>query len=180
MEFVYPYALPEGSHPYAGLLVHPLGLRLEPDLINDLCYFLFDMLGCKFFDVEPTTVEYSLTWDDDHELDVMVPGGDKAAVWCPNLPPGLSLDPRTGRMVGTVEPGVWEWTVHVGPQVKYDARGGDGSPYSEGQWVGALEERFTPPAPTEVDVQSMTAEEKEALLVQLLAEKQHSDENEAG
>lgn len=176
LDFVYPYRLPENSHPYAGLLVHPLGLRLDPELIQDLCVFLFDMLGCKFHDVIPSTREFVFDWEASREVDTLVEGGDKAAVWAPELPPGLELDPRTGRLHGTLPEGVWKFTVHVGPQIKYDARGGSGSPHEHGGWIGALEERENPGA--HVNVDALSDEEKTALLNQLLEEKRHSDEKE--
>ena len=181
LDFIYPYPAGEGMHPYAPVLLHPLGLRFEPELINDLCMFLFDMLGLKFHDVTPTTVDYKVTWDDPREVDIHVPGGDKSAVWAPQLPPGIVIDPRTGHMTGTLPEGVWEWTVHVGPQIKYDACGGDAGPYGCGQWIGALEEREqVKELPTASDISTLTPEQKDALLQQLLAEKQHSDETQGG
>lgn len=172
LDQVFPYPVPEKFHPYSGLLVRPLGLRLEPELIHDLCVFLFDMMGCKFHDVEPATHEFSVGWDDPRKVDEMIPGGDLTSTWCPNLPPGLSLDPRTGHMHGTLEPGPWEWTVHTGPQMKFDAMGGTGSPYEDGQWIGWLENRFEPEPIHPTDVSQMTVEQKEQLLAALLQEKE--------
>lgn len=169
LEAVYPYALPEGSHPLAGLLVHPLGLQLEPELIQDLAMFLFDMLGCKFHDVEPTTREYVFDWESPRVVDEWVPGGDKASVWSPELPPGITIDPRNGHMTGTLPEGVWKFTVHIGPQIKYDARGGTGSPHEQGQWIGMLEQREEASVVDHVD--SLTDDEKDALLKRLLEEQ---------
>jgi len=166
LEFMFEHPAPAGRHPYIQLFLNPLGMKLDDELMNDLATFIFDMCGAKLHDVEPRTVDYSRRWDDPREVDEVVPGAELTSVWCPNLPPGLSLDPRTGRMSGTLPQGVYEWTVHVGPQVKYDALGGMGSPHEDGRWIGALEDREERPA-APVDVASLTREEQQALLIQL-------------
>lgn len=179
LDFMWPYPVPEGMHPYAPLLIKPLGFNMDIDLINDLCRFLFDLVGVKLHDQEPTTVEYSRGWDDSREVDELVPGGSLAAVWCPVLPPGLSLDPRTGLMKGTLPEGVWSWTVHVGPQIKFDALGGVGSPNEDGRWIGALEERqgavqVVEDSAAPIDVSKLTAKQRALLLAEL--QKNNSDE----
>lgn len=162
LDFMFEHQPPEGVHPYAQLFLHPLGMKLTSEMMDDLAAFLFDMVGVKLHDVEPSSVEYSREWKDPREVDEIVPGSEFTAAWCEQLPPGVSLDSHTGRMVGVLPPGMYSWVVHLGPQVKYDAMGGSGSPHEDGRWIGALEER-TPIAPSLPDVSTWTVEQKAAL-----------------
>ena len=166
LEFMFPYKVPEDAHPMSPILVRALGLQMQPDMINDLCVFLFDMVGLKLHDVRPRVEHFSWGWDDPRKVDIRIPGADKAAVWSPLLPPGLRIDAERGRLRGTLEEGPWECDIHIGPAVKYDALGGSGSPNEPGVWIGALEERQpveTPP----IDVSTLTAEQRAALLAEL-------------
>lgn len=153
---------PPDVHPMAQLFLHPLGMKFTPEMMNDLASFIFDMCGAKLPDVEPTTVDYRRGWKDSRDVDEYVPGAEFTAAWSPILPPGISLNPRTGHMVGTLPSGLWEWTVHLSPQVKYDNLGGSGTPNEDGRWIGFLEDR-EPVADAEVDVSSMTPEQKAKL-----------------
>lgn len=175
MDFMFPYPVPDGMHPYAPLLAKPLGLALDTELMNDLAVFLFDLVGVKLHDVEPNILEFFRGWDDPRQVDEVVPGGDMAAVWSPDLPSGLSLDPRTGHMVGVLPDGEYRWVVHVGPQIKFDAFGGVGSPHEDGRWIGALEDRYVSEAsPPSIDVSVLSPTEREELLLEL--QKHNSDE----
>lgn len=164
LAFMYEHPAPPGRHPYIQLLLHPLGMQLDEEMMDDLITYLVDMVGMKFHDVEPHTVDYHVGWDDPREVDVMVPGGDLAAVWSPILPPGLYLDPRTGHMVGTLPEGPWDWTVHVGPQVKYDSLGGNGSLAEQGLYIGALEDRAEVPLQAQAAAEDLSIDELEELL----------------
>lgn len=162
MRFMFEHPAPEEYHPMAQLFLHPMGMKFTPEMMNELATFLFDMVGVKLHDVEPTSVEYFRDWKDDREVDEIVPGAEYAAAWSEQLPPGISLDPRTGRMVGTLGTGQWRWTVRLGPQLKYDSLGGQGSPHQDGRWIGALEDR-APITPQTVDVKSLSPEQRAAL-----------------
>lgn len=163
LAFMYEHPAPEGRHPFIQLLLRPLGLQLEEEMMDDLAHYLFGMVGLKFHDVEPHTIDYTVAWDEPREVDIMVPGGDLAAVWAPTLPAGLSLDPLTGHMVGTLPHGTWSWTVHVGPQVKYDSLGGHGTLAEQGLYIGALEDRMRV-EPVVRTADDLTVEELEELL----------------
>lgn len=162
MQAMFEHAPPEGVHPMAQLFLHPLGMKFTPEMMNELATHLFDMCGAKLHDVDPASVEYFRDWKDDRDVDEIVPGAEYTAAWSEQLPPGLSLDPRTGRMVGTLPRGQYRWTVRLGPQVQYDSLGGSGSPHEDGRWIGALEDR-EPITPQTVDVKSMTPEQRAEL-----------------
>lgn len=162
MHFMFEHEPPQGVHPYAQLFLHPLGMKFTPEMMNELATHIFDMCGAKLHDVAPTRTEYFRDWKDDREVDEIVPGSEFAAAWSEQLPPGISLDPRTGRMVGTLGRGQWRWVVRTGPQVKYDSLGGQGSPHQDGRWIGALEDR-EPVAVQAVDVKALTPEQRAAL-----------------
>ena len=114
-------------------------------------------------------MEYFRDWKDDRDVDEIVPGSGYTAAWSEQLPPGISLCPRTGRMVGTLPRGQYRWTVRLGPQVKYDTLGGDGSPHQDGRWIGALEDR-EPVTTAPVDVKSLTPEQRAELRAALAEE----------
>lgn len=162
MRFMFEHEPPEDVHPYAQLFLHPLGAKLTPEMMNELATHIFDMCGAKLPDVAPSTVEYFRDWKDDREVDEIVPGAEHTAAWSEQLPPGLSLCPRTGRMVGTLPAGQYRWTVRLGPQVQYDSLGGQGSPHQDGRWIGALEDR-EPVAVQAVDVKALTPGQRAAL-----------------
>ncbi|AIT62185.1 Ig domain-containing protein [Corynebacterium doosanense] len=166
IDFMFEHPAPAGKHPYIQLFLNPLGMKLDNEFMNDLSTFIFDMCGAKLHDVEPHTVEYSRGWDDPRNVDEIVPGSELTSVWSPDLPPGLTLNPRTGELQGVLPAGPYTWTVHVGPQVKYDSLGGSGSPHEEGRWIGALEDRERA-VPQPVDVAALTPAQREALLAQL-------------
>lgn len=166
MKFMFENEPPKGVHPLAPLFLHPLGMKFTPEMMDELATHLFDMCGAKLHDVEPTSVEYFRDWKDDREIDEVVPGSEYTAAWSEQLPPGISLCPRTGRMVGTLPRGQYRWTVRLGPQLRYDALGGSGSPHEDGRWIGALEDRELVAAPT-VDVHALTPEQRAALRADL-------------
>lgn len=174
LAFMHENEPPEGVHPMAQLFLHILGAKFEPEMMNQLAIFIFDMCGAKLPDVAPSEVEYFRDWKDSREVDEIVPGAELTAAWSEQLPPGLSLCPRTGHMTGTLPAGQYRWTVRLCPQVKYDALGGSGSPHEDGLWIGALEERAQVATPT-VDVSALTGEQKAALLADL-----QSDLNQEG
>ncbi|OLT54830.1 hypothetical protein BJF89_00940 [Corynebacterium sp. CNJ-954] len=162
LDFMFENEPPVDVHPMAQLFLHPLGMKFTPEMMNELATFIFDMCGAKLHDVAPSTVEYFRDWKDDREVDEYVPGAEYTAAWSENLPTGISVCPRTGHMAGTLPAGQYRWTVRLGPQVRYDSLGGSGSPHEDGLWIGALEERQGPASP-QVDVSSMTPEQKAAL-----------------
>lgn len=162
MQAMFETPAPEGVHPMAPLFLNVLGARFTPEMMNDLATFLFDMVGAKLHDVEPSETTYFRDWKDDREVDEIVPGSEYAATWSEQLPPGITLNPRTGRMVGTLGRGQWRWTVRTGPQVQYDNLGGTGSPHEDGRWIGYLEDR-EPVTTSTVDVKSMTPEQRAEL-----------------
>jgi hypothetical protein len=162
MRFMFDQSAPEGHHPMVQLMLAPLGMRFEPEVMDDLARWWFDMIGLRLADVEPTVLEFHRGWKDDRLVDETIREADRAAVWSEQLPPGVSLDNFTGRMAGELPPGDYRWEVRVGPQVKWDSRGGDGTPDTGGGWIGALEDRedmTTPP----VDVSVLTEDQKAAL-----------------
>lgn len=170
MKTMFEHPAPEGMHPMVQLLLHPMGMRFTPEMMNDLATFLFDMVGVRLADITPRTIDFHRRWGDDRVVDETIEDAKVTCVWSEQLPPGVSLDPFTGRMVGELPAGDYRWQVRVGPQVKYDALGGTGSPNDEGRWIGVLEEREEIDRGA-VDVSSMSSEQRAALRAALDAEE---------
>lgn len=161
-EFLFPYPVPEDYPLLAPLLVKPLGLVLQPEAIVDFANFL-EMAGLKLHDIEPAVHMFDIGWDDDHTIDFTPPNGSLTCVWSPDLPSALAIDKTTGRVHGTLPSGPWNFSIHVGPQIKYDALGGSGSPHDDGLWIGALEDREPVEAAPDIDVSALTPTQRERL-----------------
>lgn len=150
LEFMYPYPVEDGWPEYMPLVMKMLGMNLDSDMARDVALFL-KACGLVLHDVEPAAHRVKIAHDDPREVDLSFPDGEMTCVWSPDLPTGLSVT-DDGRVVGEVGFGPYEFTVHVGPQVKYDALGGSGSPLEDGEWIGALEDRTTVPEVPAPDV----------------------------
>lgn len=151
---LYPFDLPESIHPLAWVF---LGFGLDTKRVNALAKHVFDDLGARVnFDVERTVeVCLAVDWPFDKEGYRPVAVGDAFDESCcsegavhiieGHLPPGLTLEKHTGRIVGTVrETGLYRAVVQVGPRVKYDPLGGNGSPESPGVWIPINQPRMQP------------------------------------
>lgn len=166
---LYPFDMPAGVHPLGWAL---LGYGLSTEQINHLSGHLFDDLGCRVSEVDPTTVEmaWAVSWprasandgrsivEVGDSLDVLVPGAGGAAVQLVGgaLPPGIQLVKHTGHLVGSFETaGLYSATLRIGPAVKYDPMGGSGGPDSVGQWIPYDSARSTVDA-GEVPSQALT------------------------
>lgn len=165
-EFLFPYPVPEDYPLLAPLLVKPLGLVLQPEAIVDFANFL-EMAGVKLHDIAPAVHTFDIGWDDDHEIDFTPPNGHLTCVWSPDLPSALAIDKNTGRVHGVLPSGPWKFSIHVGPQIKYDALGGSGSPHDDGQWIGALEDREPVDESLGVDVAALSPAQRARLRAEL-------------
>lgn len=179
---LYPFELPEGIHPLAWTL---LGFGLDVDDINRIASHLYENLGLRLDDATDITTTYAwqVSWPRPanegrmvasigETLDMPVPGGDTTAVRIVDgaLPPGITLDRVTGRIVGTfTTAGLFQVSIRARPAVKYDPLGGDGSPASAGQWIPVDQPRQVvgvAPAPSKA-IAEMTPQELEQLAVEI-------------
>ncbi|APT92689.1 hypothetical protein CPHO_07040 [Corynebacterium phocae] len=173
--------MPEGVHPLAWTL---LGFGLDSDVLDSLARHLFDNLGCRFNppeEPEITRFDWAVSYPLDpgerivaavgDDVDVLVPGGDRAAVSITSgaLPPGIRLEKSTGRLVGAfTDPGLYSVTVTVFPTVKWDPMGGPGGPDSAGKWIPVETPRFVPevePVPDTARLDELSDDELEAVIV---------------
>lgn len=162
LEFMYPYPVEDGWPMLMPVVMRMLGMNWDPEMAKDVALFL-EAAGLKLHDVEPAAHVVKIAADDPREVDLSFPDGELTCVWSPDLPTGLSIT-EDGRVVGTLGFGPYEFTVHVGPQVKFDALGGSGSPNEEGGWIGALEDREPVPTVDMPDVVAgLSAEDRDAL-----------------
>jgi len=180
---LYPFDMPDGIHPLAWTL---LGFGLDAEVIDKIARHLFDDLGARLTFVEPQEVTYSwqVSWPRPakdgrvavsigDDLELQIPGGDRSAVQIISggLPPGIRLEKHTGRLVGSFESaGLYSCTIHIGPAVKYDPLGGDGSPQSVGRWIPVDQDRYKPEvAVPDKDLSELSPLELDELIVQVQA-----------
>lgn len=178
---LYPFDLPETVHPLSWTL---LGFGLSTEEIQRLAKHLYDELGLRLNNPSPITRSFAwqVSWPRPSEgritaevgdsLDLPIPGGDVSAVRVTEgaLPPGISLEKHTGKLVGEfTKPGLYEVEITVGPAVKYDGLGGNGSPESAGRWIPVDQPRYVPPtAPLpEKPISEMSAAELEELALEV-------------
>lgn len=151
---LYPFDLPGDIHPLAWMF---LGFGLDTKRVNALTKHVFDDLGARVnLDAENTVeVCFAVDWPFEKEGYRPAAVGDVFDEACcsegavhiaeGHLPPGLTLERHTGRIVGTVrETGLYRAVVQVGPRVKYDPLGGNGSPESPGVWIPISQPRMQP------------------------------------
>ncbi|MEJ6013822.1 hypothetical protein WG936_08235 [Corynebacterium sp. H127] len=144
---IYPADLPPGIHPMVQLMA---GMDLTIDVADKLARHLFDVVGCRFHQVERQDhiVSFAVSWPRDagdrhvakvgEALNLAIPGGDQTAVaiTAGYLPPGIKLEKHTGTLVGIfTRPGLYEATITVGTRVKWDPIGTDTDFHSAGSWI---------------------------------------------
>lgn len=149
--YIVPTEVPESEHPYAGLF---LGIVPE-GYESRAARHIFDELGARFEVGEPETI--TLSWavdfdtDSDREranigdiMDMVVPGADRRGVRIVegHLPPGIQLERHTGKLVGVfTRPGLYDVTLSLGPAVKLDPLGGNGTPGEQVAWIPVGQQR---------------------------------------
>ena len=179
---IYPFDLPGNIHPLAWTL---LGFGLDSKTMSALARHLFDKLGARvdLEDQESVTVSFAVDWARDpegrqvasvgDEIDQVISESGAVELVAGHLPPGVRLQRHTGRIVGTITaPGLYAATFAVGPRVKYDPLGGNGTPDSPGIWIGINEPRREPItrlADFPVTVADLNEAEKSRLLAELQA-----------
>lgn len=159
MAKLYPFDLPDNIHPLAWVF---LGFGLDTKRVNALSKHVFDELGARMnFERSGTlTVSFAVDWPFDVPNSITATVGEdvrfnavaEGAVHIidGHLPPGLKLEKHTGDIAGVVrEPGLYKAVIEVGPRVKYDPLGGNGSPESPGVWIPIGQDRQVP-EPVEV------------------------------
>lgn len=179
---IYPYDLPEGVHPDSWWL---LGFGLQPEQVAHIIKHLTEDLGVRL-DLTPPK-EHTFSWVVDvagdypdrqrasvgDEVDVVVSATQAVRVTGGAPPPGVKLDRRTGRLVGTLtHPGLYSVTITTGPQVKYDPLGTPGGPGDPGIWIPVDQPRQQPATalnefPSTAD--DLDDADKDRLLAELLA-----------
>lgn len=151
---IYPFDLPGNIHPLAWVF---LGFGLDTKRVNELAKHVFDDLGARLNLEIDTSVEVcvAVDWPFEKEGYTAASVGDEVDwVACSegairvregHLPPGLKLDKHTGHITGRIrEPGLYRAVFEVGPRVKYDPLGGNGSPESKGMWIPIDQDLFEP------------------------------------
>ena len=154
MPKLYPFELPSTIHPLAWVF---LAFGLDQKLVNDLAKHVFDDLGARLLVDEPRSVVASFAVDWPFEKDgyiAALTGEEVRLTVAPfgavrivegHLPPGLKLERHTGDIVGTIrEAGLYSATIEIGPRVKFDPLGGNGSPDSGGTWIPINQPRMEP------------------------------------
>lgn len=181
-KMIYPCDLPAGVHPLAWTL---LGFGLDGERLDAMARHLFDDLGARI-DFEPqdnVVIGFAVDWPRDpgerqvvsvgQHVDVIVAEHGAVELVAGHLPPGVRLERHTGRLVGAfTTPGLYAATFRVGPRVKYDPMGGDGSPESPGMWIPVGQPRQEPVTRLSefpATVNDLTDLEKSQLLVELRA-----------
>ena len=185
MEKLYPLDWPDQHHPQSWAL---LGMGLSIQQMNKIMRHLVDKLGFTFQLPDEVSswkatlvVDYPLDLDAEkypnqvratvgEKLCLTIPGGVATAVAVTSpLPPGLKLDVNAGVLRGVVEqPGIYQLSATIGPQVKYDPLGSVGDASSVGEWIAYDQPRYKP-APVELPVttEDKTPEEIEQIIVAL-------------
>lgn len=179
---LYLHKIPSNMHPLAWTL---LGFGLSAQSIQRLCVHLFDQLGARL-DIPAVEEIVELRWAVDWALDpgdripatvgeevsMIVPGADRTGVRIiqGGLPPGLTLERHTGRISGAfAKPGLYAVKLAVGPAVKFDGLGGNGTPDEPGAWIPISAERHRPPIETVPAVDALPDDDKIKLLAELQA-----------
>lgn len=168
--YIVPTEVPETEHPYAGLF---LGIVPE-GYESRVARHVFDELGARFEvgEQETVTLGWAVDFDTDSDrqratvgesLDFTIPGADKRGVRIVegHLPPGIRLERHTGRLTGVfAKPGLYDVTLMLGPAVKLDPLGGNGTPGEPVAWIPverkrARAESTTPTPKTLADLSAL-------------------------
>lgn len=176
MTRIYPFDLPPDIHPMAWAV---LGFGLDGKRASALARHLFDDLGARIeLDSQnDVQVSFAVDWPRDpegrrevsvgDEIDEVISPTGAVALTAGHLPPGVRLEKHTGRIRGTIrEPGLYAATFSVGPRVKYDPLGGNGTPGEPGTWIPIGQPRAvfeSTPVPETLD--GLSPEELEELIV---------------
>ncbi|WP_412100216.1 hypothetical protein [Corynebacterium aurimucosum] len=149
--YIVPTEVPESEHPYAGLFLGVVPEGRE----SAVARHIFDELGARFETGEPETVTlgWAVDFDTDSDrqrasvgdtMDMVVPGADRRGVRIVegHLPPGIRLERHTGKLVGVFSrPGLYDVTLMLGPSVKLDPLGGNGTPGEQVAWIPIRQQR---------------------------------------
>lgn len=149
--YIVPTRVPESEHPYAGLFLGVVPEGRE----SAVARHIFDELGARFQVGEPETI--TLRWAVDFDtnsdrtranvgdiMDMVVPGADRRGVRIVegHLPPGIRLERHTGKLAGAfAKPGLYDVTLMLGPAVKLDPLGGNGTPGEQVAWIPIAQQR---------------------------------------
>lgn len=149
--YIVPMQVPESEHPYAGLF---LGIVPE-GYESKAARHIFDELGARLEIGEPETITLGWAIDFDsesdrtratvgEELNFQILGADRRGVRIieGHLPPGIRLELHTGKLVGAfTRPGLYDVTLMLGPAVKLDPLGGNGTPGEPVAWIPIGQQR---------------------------------------
>lgn len=144
MSEIFPYDLPDSVHRWAGYFVHAAGLVLDVETINKIAAHV-EQVGFVHRGEHRTahvvTVRIGLPGDatilvePGEFVEWEIPGGQDS--YCSTsdlLPTGFRIE--DGVLSGSSNmPGVWTFTITVGPAIKFDGLGNGGSPLDPGEWI---------------------------------------------
>lgn len=163
--YIVPTDIPATEHPYAGLFLGVVPEGRE----SAVARHIFDDLGARFEvgDAETVTLGWAVDFETNsnrecasvgESLEFTIPGADKRGVRIVegHLPPGIELHRHDGTLSGTfVKPGLYDFTLALGPAVKLDPLGGMGTPGEQVAWISVDKKRAraqsTTPAPKTLD-----------------------------
>lgn len=178
---LYPFDVPPGFHPNIWWV---LGFGLSADQANAIVRHLSDDLGVRLGeDSGEVTVSWAVglvgVWEDriianvGDSVDITVSDSSAVRITGGALPPGVSLEKHSGKLVGTLtHSGLYSVTVTIGPAVKYDPLGTPGGPSDPGIWIPINQPRqqvTTALSSFPATADDLSDREKDYLLAELLA-----------
>lgn len=178
---LYPFDVPAGFHPNIWWL---MGFGLTVEQANALARHLCDDLGVRFGeDSGEVTISWAVglvgVWEDriianvGDSVDIVVSDSSAVRITGGSLPPGVSVEKHSGKLVGTLtHSGLYSVTVTIGSAVKYDPLGTPGGPGDPGIWIPINQPRqqvATALSGFPATADDLSDREKDYLLAELLA-----------